>query len=58
MNRGHKYLGGFIGSSTTKGTWIKNKTIVWTAAVETLSWIAIKWPQTVYAGFMFCLQNE
>ena len=30
----------------------------WTAAVELLSKLATRWPQSVYAGFTFCLQNE
>ena len=58
MNRGHNYLGGFIGSVATKDLWINDKTSIWTAAVETLSKITIKWPQTAYAGFTFFLQNE
>ena len=55
MTRGHKYLGGFIGSLTTKESWINKKITIWTAAVDTLSQIAIKWPQIAYAGFMFYL---
>jgi hypothetical protein len=30
----------------------------WVAAVETLAKVAVKYPQTAYAGFTFCLQNE
>ena len=58
MTRGHKYLGGLIGSAATKDIWIDDKIDIWTAAVETLSRIADKWPQTAYAGFTLCLQNE
>ena len=58
MTRGHNYPGGFIGSAATKDLWINDKISIWTAAVETLSKIVIKWPQTAYAGFIFCLQNE
>ena len=58
MNQGHNYLGGFIGSAATKDIWIDDKISIWMEAVETLSKIAIKWPQTAYVGFTFCLQNE
>ncbi len=30
----------------------------WGAAVKTLALVAVKYPQTAYAGFTFCLQNE
>ena len=30
----------------------------WVAAVQTLGVVAGRYPQTVYAGFTFCLQNE
>ncbi len=30
----------------------------WVSAVKTLSAFAERYPQTAYAGFMFCLQNE
>ena len=44
MARGHNYLGGLIGSAETKEMWAGDKISVWTAAVETLSKIALKWP--------------
>ena len=30
----------------------------WAEAVETLVRIAVQYPQTIYAGFVFCLQAE
>ena len=30
----------------------------WVCAVATLAKVAVKFPQTAYAGFTFCLQNE
>jgi hypothetical protein len=30
----------------------------WAAAVVTLSTVAERYPQTAYAGFTFCMQNE
>ena len=58
MTRGRNYLRGIIGSAKMKEMWVGDKISVWTAAVETLSKIALKWPQTAYAGFTFVLQNE
>ena len=34
------------------------KVAIWAEAVEILANIAVKYPQTAYAGFTFCLQNE
>ena len=58
MTRGHAYLGGFIRSAKAKDEWFDNKITTWTAAVKLLSKLATRWPQSVYAGFTFCLQNE
>ena len=58
FTRGHAYLGGFIGSAATKNEWLEDKITTWIAAVKTLSLIAARWPQSVYAEFTFCLQNE
>ena len=55
---GQMYLSGFMGSAETKTTWLDDKVAVWTAVVDALSRITNKWPQTTYAGFTFCLQNE
>ena len=46
MTCGHQHLGFFIGSAATNEMWINDKVVIWTAAVETLSRIADKWPQT------------
>ena len=58
MTRRQAYIGGFIGNVDTKEEWLNKKNSTWTAAVETLSKIATRWPQTAYAGFTFCLKNE
>ncbi|KAL3764483.1 LOW QUALITY PROTEIN: hypothetical protein ACHAWU_009969 [Discostella pseudostelligera] len=55
---GERYLGGYIGSGATKDKWIGDMVAKWVAAVETLAKVAVKYPQTAYAGFTFCLQNE
>ena len=56
--RGQKYLGGFIGSVESKEEWLEEKVAIWTEAVKALTKITVKYPQTAYAGFVFCLQNE
>ena len=58
MTRGHAYLRRFIGSAATRDEWLNDKIATWTAAVETLFKLTARWPQTVYAGYTFCLQNE
>jgi hypothetical protein len=57
-SRGQRYLGGFIGSAEKKGEWLVGMVDKWAAAVVTLSTVAERYPQTAYAGFTFCLQNE
>ena len=58
FTRGQKYLGGFIGSAETKAKWIEEKVEKWAAGVSTLSKVAVKYPQTAYAGFCFSLQAQ
>jgi hypothetical protein len=55
---GQRYLGGFIGSNTSKVDWLGSMVTTWVAAVETLALVAGNYPQAAYAGFTFCLQNE
>jgi hypothetical protein len=57
-SRGQWYLGGFIGSAQKKEEWLGDMVAKWVSAVKTLSVIAEHYPQTAYAGFTFCLQNE
>jgi hypothetical protein len=51
-------LGGFIGSAKTKEKWLANLMVKWLGAMETLSTVTERHPQTAYTGFTFCLQNE
>ncbi len=55
--RRQRYLGGFIGSAEKK-EWLVRMVDKWAAAVVTLSTAAERYPQTAYAGFTFCMQNE
>ena len=52
------YLGGFTGSTRKKEEWLGEMVGKWVSAVKTLSVVAERYPQTAYAGFTFCLQNE
>ncbi len=56
--RGQRYLGGFIGSTQMKEEWLGDFVGKWVSAVKTLSVVAERYPQTAYARFTFCLQNE
>ncbi len=57
-SRGQRYLGGFIRSTQRKEEWLGELVSKWVSAVKTLSVFAECYPQTAYAGFTFCLQNE
>ncbi len=45
-------------SAAKKEVWLGDAVAKLTMAVEALAKVAVKFPQTAYAGFMFCLQNE
>jgi hypothetical protein len=57
-SRGQRYLGGFIGSAEKKEEWLVGMVDKWAAVVVTLSTVAERYPQTAFAGFTFCMQNE
>jgi hypothetical protein len=57
-SRGQQYPGGFIGSAQQKEEWLEELVRKRVSAVKTLSVFAERYPQTAYAGFTFCLQNE
>ncbi len=56
--RGQRYLGGFIGSAQKKEEELGELVSKWVSAVKVLSTVGVCYPQTAYAGFTFCLQNE
>ena len=41
-SRGQQYLGGFVGSDTTKTAWLEESCAKWAAAVSTLAKVAVK----------------
>ena len=47
-----------IGSEEDKTKFVEGKVKEWAKAVKLLARVATKYPQTAYAGFCFCLQNE
>ena len=55
---GHRYVGGFVGSGTTEAQWIDPQVEKWIAGVHALSKVAIRYPQTAYAGLSKSLQSE
>ena len=58
MSRRRVYLGSFIGNTENKTDWLEDKCKIYAQAVSMLATVALKYPQTVYAGFYFCLQAE
>ncbi len=57
-SRGQRDLGGFIGSAQRKEEWLGELVGKWVGAMKVLSAVAVRYPQTAYAGFTFCLQNK
>ena len=56
--RGHRYVGGFVGSGASRDRWIEPQVEQWVAAVEALAKVARKFPQSACAGFTHCLQGQ
>ncbi len=56
--RGKRYVGGFVGSETMLERWLDPKVKKWVAGVEILARIALRFPQTAYAGLALSLQAK
>jgi hypothetical protein len=56
--KGHRYIGGFIGSTESKTQWIEEQIEKWVAGVRDLSRVAHRYPQAAYAGLTKSLQTE
>ena len=56
--RGHRYVGGYVGSLAMRNRWIEPMVEEWVAGIEVLSKIARKFPQSAYHGFATLLQAE
>jgi hypothetical protein len=55
---GHRYLGSFAGSTATRDTWLDPKIQQWVASVEKFAQLALRFPQSAYAGLTKSLQMQ
>ena len=55
---GHRYVGGHVGLMAMLSRFFEPKTANWIHAVKVLARIAVKYPQSVYAGLTMLLQAE
>jgi hypothetical protein len=56
--RGKRYVGGFVGSEAMLEHWMDPKVKKWVAGIGILACIALRFPQTAYAGLVSSLQAE
>jgi len=56
--RGHRYVGGFVGSGAMRDRWLEPKVESWVAGVKALAKVAARYPQAAYHGFAMSLQAE
>ena len=56
--RGHRYVGGFVGSEAALEEWLQPKVEAWAEAVRTLGQVARRFPHTAYCGVTMSLQSE
>jgi hypothetical protein len=56
--RGKCYVGGFVGSEAMLERWLNPMVKKWVTAIEILARIAVRFPQTAYAGLVSSLQAE
>jgi hypothetical protein len=58
FSEGRRYVGGHVGTLEKEVAWIRPQVAKWAAAVEKLAEIALRYPQTAYAGLAMSLQGE
>jgi len=56
--RGHRYVGGYVGSNAMRDRWVEPMVEQWVAGVKALAKVAAKYPQSAYVGFTQSLQSE
>ena len=56
--RGHRYVGGFVGSDEAEVCWIEPQVKTWVQGVESLAKVALRYPQSAYTGLVWSLQAE
>ena len=55
---GHRYLGGFLSNMSAEREWLGKKVQGWKESVAILAGVALKHPQSAYAGLQKSLQQE
>ena len=55
ISHGQAYLDDFISSTATKYEELGNNYVMWEQVDSALAKVAIKYPQTSYDGFCYCL---
>ena len=58
MVTGNRYLGGFLGNAAAEREWLEEKVQGWKEPVAILAGVALKHPQSAYAGLQNSLQQE
>lgn len=58
LKTGDRYLGGFVGETSSREEWLKEKISDWTLGIQELASVASWYPQTAYAGLQKSLQAE
>jgi hypothetical protein len=53
--QGKRYVGGFVGSEAMLERWLNPMVKKWVTGIETLARIAVRFPQTAYAGLVSSL---
>jgi hypothetical protein len=56
--QGKRYVGGFVGSEAMLERWLDPMVKKWVTRIETLARIAVRFPQTAYAGLVSSLQAK
>ena len=55
---GTRYVGGYIGSADTRESWLDAQVQAWANGVCKLAQVAVKFPQSAYAGLVHSYQHE
>ncbi|KAL7477922.1 hypothetical protein ACHAW6_003703 [Cyclotella cf. meneghiniana] len=58
FSRGHRYVGGFVGSSTKCDRWLAPLVEKWVHGIEGLSAVTLHFPHSAYAGLISCLSAK
>ena len=58
FSRGHRYVGGFVGSRSMQDRWVEPMVDKWVVGIKALAKVAGKYPQSAFFGFSQSLQAE